>query len=217
MVSSPLPAYLTQELRVLLSAVQDTLFSSAAGQQLWTRRLAGWYADRNKCRSQLGTLDCGASHRTSVFLPGSLGRWSTTGLPLLWSSLPPSALKPKANRGTASMQQLFLALRGGSDCTARFLAEAGLFLFSLLDCKAGRRAGFCHPIRTCSCRGSAGTAAVRYCGEKLPDCSWARGPCRLESGVLPWQQPSIIQATEDLSLPWGLSRSMLNIVFLYSS
>lgn len=41
-----------------------------------------------------------------------------------------------------------------------------------------------------------------------------------ESRVLPWQQLSIIQAAEDLSLKlfrWGLSGLMLNISFLYSS
>jgi len=80
--------------------------------------------------------------------------------------LPPSALKPKADSRTASTHQLFLALRGDSDGTARLLAEAGIFPFSLLAREAGRRAGFCHPIRRCSRRGSAGMAAARCCGKR---------------------------------------------------
>lgn len=35
---------------------------------------------------------------------------------------------------------------------------------------------FCHPTRTCSRRGSAGTAAARCCGEKPLECSWPREP-----------------------------------------
>lgn len=76
-------------------------------------------------------MACGASHCTCVFLPGCEGRSPTTALPLSWSvpsrHLPlllPS--NPKlTNSQTASMH---LVLRGSSDCTARFLAEASIFL-----------------------------------------------------------------------------------------